>query len=238
VVSQRRIYREFPDLYEHLVRAEDADQNLAAAFHSLLPSGFVTVLDIGAGTGRIGRVLAASLSRDALCVAIDVEESMLTHGRRLRESMSMVEGTLIWAPVVGDARALPVPRAVFDVAIAGWVLGHICEWNPGSWRREIALAVEQACTAVRAGELVTIVDTLGSAVESAAAPSPLLADFHDWLEQNAFSKIVIETDYVFGSIREAIHLLGFFFGPDCGEKVRRSNNRRVREFTGVWWRRQ
>jgi ubiquinone/menaquinone biosynthesis C-methylase UbiE len=158
---QRNVYRNYPDRYEDLVRAEDADSNLAATIGSLLPRGPVAVLDIGAGTGRMTRLLEGSLDRDSACVAIDVEESMLAHGRRLREmeTGAIDRVSAVWAPIVADARALPVPAGVFDVAIAGWVFGHICEWSTDSWQRQIGLAVEQARVAVRSGGLVAVVDS-------------------------------------------------------------------------------
>lgn len=80
-----------------------------------------TVLDVGAGTGVVGR---AALRRSAQrVVATDVSAPML--GRGPAEA----------GPVVAEATRLPFADGAFDLAAAACVLGHLVD--PGAALREM-----------------------------------------------------------------------------------------------------
>lgn len=202
-----------------------------------MPAEASRVLDVGAGTGRITRLLGDALAPATRVVAVDLATPMLAHARSVRAWKPDGGGAQTWLPVAADVRRLPVRSGVFDAVFAGWVFGHVCEWNAEAWRPELARAIDEANRAARADGVVAVIDTLGTGVVSAGPPSPLLADYHLALEAAGFAREVVRTDYRFASHEEAVELTGFFFGPEMGASVRASGDARVREYTGVWWRR-
>ena len=87
---------------------------------------------------------------------------------------------------------------------------------------------------VRPGGTQVVIDTLGTAVATPAAPTASLAAYHEVLEGAGFARTVLQTDYRFASVAESVELLDWFFG--LGEWARRHNNVTIPEFTG-WWQR-
>ena len=70
----RRIYRDRADEYDALVGAEDCDGRLRPALEAIAPLAGATVLEAGAGTGRVTRLLLAAGAR---VVATEPEPAML-----------------------------------------------------------------------------------------------------------------------------------------------------------------
>ena len=81
------------------------------------------VLDVGTGTGRYRPVLARAGAQHI--VGVDFSWEMLTAGRHTGPG----------AVVCGDAVALPLADAVFDLALASLMVGDIADLTP--WVREI-----------------------------------------------------------------------------------------------------
>jgi SAM-dependent methyltransferase len=69
-------------------------------------------LDAGAGTGAVGRALAA---RGAHVIAVDASESMLRAGAHTGDR----------DVVLGDVRSVPLRPSAVDIAVAGFVLSHV-----------------------------------------------------------------------------------------------------------------
>ena len=118
--------------------------------------------------------------------------------------------------------------------LAGWVYGHFTEFSPETWESDLKQAVSEMNRVVRPGGTQVIIDTLGTAVSEPGAPAPLLAAYHDRIEEMGFSRSVLRTDYRFASVEESVELLEWFFG--LGEWAREHDNPLVPEFTG-WWQR-
>lgn len=55
-------------------------------------------------------------------------------------------------------------------------------------------------------------------------------------DELGFSKEVLETDYKFDSIEQALDLVEFFFGEDGRLWVENNNTFIVKEYTGIWWK--
>lgn len=228
-MDQAEIYEEHADEYEALVRAEDCDGNLLPAIARVIPLRGAEVLEVGAGTGRITRLLVGAGAR---VVAVDRAEAMLAVARRKLDAMSAKDQ---WRLLVADARALPVGDGWANLAIAGWVFGHLRYWMPEGWRDEVGKALAEMRRALVPGGAMILIETLGTGRERAEPPSPELAEYVAWLEaEHGFSRTVIRTDYVFPSVEEAAATAGFFFGEAFGARVREKGSARIPEFTGVW----
>ena len=81
------------------------------------------------------------------------------------------------------------------------------------------------------------VETLGTGFSEPNPPSEALAAYYRFLETDwGFHSTWLRTDYQFSSLDEAADLLGFFFGAEFADKVRRNNWIITPECTGVWWK--
>ena len=133
---------------------------------------------------------------------------------------------------------LSVPARQFDLAIAGWVLGHFVAWHADRWREEIGQALGRMGAALRPGGVLAIIETLGSGAREPCPPTPGLGAYYDWLErERGFARTVLRTDYSFPDVERAAAVTGAFFGPDFAARVRQEQWVRVPECTGLWWRR-
>ena len=220
-----QIYSTEPDQYQRLVAAEDAYGELAERVAALV-AGATTVVDIGAGTGRLTVPLCG---KGVHVHAIDSAAPMLAVAKR---RLAACPGA--WTVSVADARDLPIADGWADAAVAGWVYGHFTEWHPDRWRTELQKAISEMGRVVRTGGAEIVIDTLGTAVDEPGAPNAALADYHDELERLGFQRSVLRTDYRFATVEESIELLDWFFG--LGTWARDHDNPVVPEFTG-WWQR-
>lgn len=229
-VDYRAIYNHHAAEYDRLVSREDHQGNLLRALHGIRPLDGLSVVEMGAGTGRLTRLLAP---RVACILACDITPHMLGVARaRLR-----ADGLRNWRVAAADNRRLPVAGGVADLAVAGWSFGHATGWTPGSWRSEIGRALAEMLRVLRPGGTAVILETLGTGRETPQPPTDALAAYYAWLErEHGFRSLWIRTDYRFASVAEAEALTGFFFGAELARRVAREGLTRVPECTGVWWR--
>ena len=221
------IYRRRADDYDRLVAREDYQGNLARALTGIRPWAGLDVVELGAGTGRLTRLLAPAaasvVALDAAPAMLAVAQANLRYLRRLRF-------------VGADNAALPLRDTVADLAVAGWSLGHSVAWFPDTWRDVIGAALAEMRRALRPGGTVVILETLGTGNETPAPPTDGLATYYRWLEdQHGFRSTWLRTDYRFTSLDEAEALTRFFFGDDLADRVRREGLTTLPECTGVWW---
>lgn len=230
-VDFQSIYERFADEYDRMVAAEDCEGNLLPALAAIAPLEGASVLEVGAGTGRITRQIVGAAAR---VIAVDRAQAMLDVARRHLTAT----GRSNWELHCADAAQLPVPSGFADVAIAGWVFGHFRYWLPDGWRGSISGALGEMERALRPGGALIIIETLGTGLDEARPPSPELAEYYAWLEgERGFSRRAIRTDYAFADAPAAAAAMGFFFGDDLAEEIRRRDWARVPEHTGLWWRR-
>ncbi len=222
----QEVYRTEPAKYDRLVTAEDAFGELAQRV-STLAGEATTIVDVGAGTGR----LTAQLCQTGNQVhGVDRAPAMLDIAKH---KLAGCPG--VWELSVGDARSLPVSDNWAYASIAGWVYGHMTGWYPSTWEVELAGALAELDRIVKDGGIQVIVDTLGTAVEEPGPPTAELGAYHQILETRGFELSVLRTDYRFTSIDESIELLDWFF--NLGDWARSHNNRLIPEYTG-WWQRR
>ncbi len=224
------IYRSQAAAYDRLVAAEDCDDHLLPALRAAAPLAGKRVLEIGAGTGRLTRLLLrAGASR---VFASEASTAMLAVARdRLRADLAR-------APLfAADAFALPVRDRCADLAAAGWVLGHQVAWWPDQFTARIRAALAALERVVRPSGHLLILETLGTGSDVPGAPNEGLAAYYALLESMGFQRSVVQTDYSFTSVDEAAEICGAFFGEPMAARIRERRWARVPEWTGLWVRR-
>lgn len=224
--AQRRVYDEQAEAYDALVSAEDADGELPRALLVHVQRGAV-VADVGAGTGRITRVLGDVPSHVHL---IERAAPMLDVARR-----RLAAGATPCSFHLADATALPLDDASVDVAIAGWVFGHFRHWMPDGWRDEVEQALGELRRVVRPGGRTLVIETLGTGHATPRAHAAL-DEYFAFLEERGFSRTWIRTDYAFEDVATAARVCGAFFGEALVAKIRESGWARVPECTAVFSR--
>jgi ubiquinone/menaquinone biosynthesis C-methylase UbiE len=227
----RKIYEEDAEAYQRLVAAEDADGELPRAIAHTLglariePRGS-RVVEVGMGTGRVTRIL---VDAGANVTGYERSSAMLAVARRLL-------GTS-FRGVQADVRHVELPASVADVALAGWCLGHFCEWYGERWPVEIDAVLHKMWHALDAGGVLIIIETLGTGSPLPRAPNASLAAYYALLEGTwQMQRQEFRTDYRFDSAEAACASLAFFFGPELADRVREQGSGSVPEWTGLWWR--
>ena len=225
--SQEEIYRTAGDAYEALIRREDYQGNILRALEDLVPLAYRIVLDLGAGTGRLTRLL---VPRVRFVRAFDESEEML---RVCRETTSAL-GFVNWSAQVADHRRLPIEDHSAYLAVSGWSVSYLAVREPENWRAPLEEWLTEMKRVLRPGSPIILFETLGTGHESPFRV-PHLLDFYAWLEGQGFESTWIRTDYKFESQDEAESLTRFFFGNDLADEVRGKSWVILPECTGVWW---
>jgi ubiquinone/menaquinone biosynthesis C-methylase UbiE len=225
----QNIYAHHADHYEALVVREDYQGNILRALREIHPLEGQSVVEFGAGTGRL-TLLLAPLVRSIH--AYDGSAHMLEVATdKLKQT-----GLLNWRTDVADNTRLPETDSSADMVIEGWSFAHAVGWYPDSWREEIGKALSEMRRIVRPGGTMILMETMGTGSETPKAPTDGLAECYRWLEtQRGFQHRSIRTDYRFESLAEAESLSRFFFGDEMAEAVLRNNWVILPECTGIWW---
>ena len=226
--TQEEIYKTEGDKYEALIAREDHPGNILQALSEIKPLGNCEVIDTGAGTGRLVRLLAPHVSQIR---AFDISEEML----RVCRAKLAQSGLTNWQVEVADHRHLPVDDHSADLVVSGWSVSYLATWNPDSWRSELEKWMGEMNRVLRPGGSVILFESLGTGNES---PVKLehLENFYLWLGEWGFQNKWIRTDYKFASLEEAEYLSRFFFGDELGDRVRQNNWVILPECTGIWWK--
>lgn len=234
------IYRRHADEYEELTSREDPAGNLIRAIKEIRPLAGLDVVELGAGTGRITRLMAPLVKSitafDASVPMLGVARERLAAAER-RDSRGGRGRAATWL-AAADHRALPLPDGVADLVVAGWTLAHSVGWYPDRWREEIGRALAQVARVLRPGGTAVLIDTLGTGASSPKPPSEGLVTYYAWLEAElGYRSTWVRTDYHFRSRAEAERLLSFFFGEFYDQELAgRDDLVNLPECTGLWWR--
>ena len=226
----KSIYSSQAERYERLVSREDYGANIKPALAHIRPLAGLEVVELGAGTGRITRLLAPEVKR---ITAFDISPHMLSVAKgKLSHS-----GLSNWRLGAADNRCLPLKAQTADLAIAGWSLGHSVSWYPASWQLEIGRALAEMARVLRPNGTIILLETLGTNQRTPRPPTPGLATLFDWLEnEHGFRRSWIWTDYHFASVQEAVELTRFFFGDEIANDIQTKDSPIIPECTGIWWR--
>ncbi len=225
----KEIYAHHAPEYDRLVAREDYNGNILPALQPIRPLDGLDVVEFGAGTGRLTRLLAPHVRT---IHAFDGSPHMLSVARTtLPESLRPN-----WQLAVADNQLLPVAARSADLAIAGWSFGHATDWHAEAWRDEIDGAVQEMRRVLRSDGTAVILETMGTGRETPQPPTPELTAFYRWLEdEQGFATTTIRTDYRFASQAEAEELTGFFFGSPMVVSLLPDGRVVLPECTGIWW---
>jgi ubiquinone/menaquinone biosynthesis C-methylase UbiE len=225
------IYRARAADYDRLVAREDWEGRILPALEAVVPLAGLAVVELGAGTGRVTRLVAA---RARFVWLFDASAPMLAVAAiRLRAA-----GLTNWRAAAADHRRLPLPGGVADLAVAGWSVGYLAVRAPAGWRQEVDRALAEVDRVLRPGGTAILLEALGTGVTE---PEPLaeLAGYYDHLAARGFARTQVRTDFRFADRAEAEELVPFFFGAEMAAKlVERDGAVTLPEWTGVWWRRR
>ena len=225
----QHIYNNQADQYEQLISREDYRHNLLPAIQAIRPLAGLTVVEMGAGTGRLTRLLAPLVKQIS---AFDAAQPMLDVA-----AVKLAElGLTNWSIQQAEHKSLPVADHSADLVLAGWTFGHLPGWYPDRWQAELSLILAEIKRVLRPDGTIIIIETMGTGFETPRPPAEHLAAYYAHLEQrHGFSATAIRTDYQFASLAEAEQLARFFFGDGLAEQVLANDWLILPECTGLWW---
>lgn len=215
--------------YDDMISREDPDGAIPGALEAIVDPAGLDVVDVGAGTGRLARLLAPKAKS---VVLVDRSGEMLkTAAAKLHEA-----GHRNWTIRVADQRSLPLPDLSADLVVSGWSICYVASSNQPDHRGGLAAVMREIWRVLRPGGTAVIFETLGTGF-SEPSPSDSLADYFVLLEgEYGFERRWIRTDYRFATPEEARDLSGFFFGEEMLAALRGADGTDLPECTGVWWR--
>ncbi|MBN1302814.1 MAG: class I SAM-dependent methyltransferase [Anaerolineales bacterium] len=228
MLAEKDVYALHADQYDLLIRREDYQENILPAIEKILSPEGLEAIDLGAGTGRLTRLLAPRVHSIR---TFDASASMLTIAAESLRSM----GQTNWHTAVADHRSLPAGSASADLIVSGWSFCYLSVWGGDAWLQDLESGYKELVRVIRPGGAVIIFETLGTGKEEPDPPKHLNRYF-DWLAEKSFQSTWIRTDYRFQSLDEALELGTFFFGEEMGDRIRINNWLRLPECTGVWWK--
>ena len=226
----QHIYANSAAQYDALVACEDYQQHLLPALTAIRSLSGLTVVESGAGTGRLTRLLAPYVRTIR---AYDASAHMLATAT----DTLIASGTTNWSLAVADNRRLPEPADSADLVIEGWSFGHAVGWYPDTWQDEVDLMLDEIRRILRPSGTAILLETLGTGHETPTPPTPGLAELYTWLQtQYGFDHTWIRTDYQFSSVPEAVERTRFFFGDTLADHIEREQLLILPECTGIWWK--
>jgi len=232
--TEKEVYQAHADQYERLIRREDYQNNILSAIEDYCPLDGLDVVELGAGTGRLTRLLAP---RVRSIKAFDASAHMLEVAEKSLREMVLTN----WQTGMADHRQVPLADKSADLVISGWSFCYLAVWGGADWQSALQDGLNEIQRILRPGGMVIIIESLGTGTEKPHPPEHLGAYF-DWLaeapfgDDTGFERGWTRSDYRFESIEEAVELSTFFFGEEMGQQVREKNWVILPECTGVWWK--
>jgi ubiquinone/menaquinone biosynthesis C-methylase UbiE len=232
--TEKEVYEAHADQYERLIRREDYQNNLLEAIETYCLLDGIDVVELGAGTGRLTRLLAPHVRS---IKAFDASAHMLAEAERSLREM----GATNWETGVADHRQIPVPDGSADLVISGWSFCYLAVWGGADWQSALRIGLNEIKRILRPGGKIIIIESLGTGTQKPRPPEHLEAYFA-WLTEapfgdgTGFERGWTRTDYRFESLAEAVELSTFFFGDEMGRQVREKNWVILPECTGIWWK--
>lgn len=223
--DHKEIYNEEAANYEKLVSHEDYQGNILRAIREVLPIEGIDVVETGAGTGRVTRLLAPYVRSIA---AFDSSEHMITAAAdSLRAG-----GWQNWRTGVADHRHLPVDDGVANLCISGWSVCYLVDWDWEAWEGDVKQALTEMERTLKPGGTVILIETQGTGYTTPHPPDHL-TEYFRYLVDWGFQSKWFRTDYRFKNPIEAVEASTFFFGAEMAKNI---NDVYLPECTGLWWK--
>ena len=224
------IYQNHAEQYDALVSFEDYEGNLLPAVQAICPLDGIDVVEFGAGTGRVTRLLAPHVKS---IWAFDASQAMLD----VAAERLAADGVTNWTVGTADNRTLPIPDNSADLTIEGWSFSMYFVTTPDSWQQSIRDAVLEMERITQPGGTAILIETLGTGNEQPRYTHDKMERLyylaeHEW----GFTRTWIRTDCRYESPQQAEELSRFFFGDEMGDKVRNHGWSIVPECTGILWK--
>ncbi len=232
--DRKDIYNQHAEEYERLVSRKDYQNNILRALTEIHPLEGRNIVELGAGTGKVTRILAPLVN--AIWV-FDASQHMLEAAARVLETKRLDTRGM----AVADHRCLPVMDGIADIVISGWSVCYLATGSGKEWRGEVAKALREMERVLDREGMIILIEGLGSGKNP--NPGEKLKPYYAYLKEQGFCSRWIRTDYEFESLQEAKESLEFFFGslysPDMKvEKLAEKGESWVRlpTCTGIWWK--
>jgi ubiquinone/menaquinone biosynthesis C-methylase UbiE len=223
--NHKMIYLEEAALYEEMISFEDAGGHFRGALLGAADWEEKSVVDLGAGTGRISRLIASQASSIAL----------------LDKSPHMAEASLQaagWGGKcsfhVADHRELPLPDCSADIIAAGWTICYLAAADSAGWEERLRLIMREIERVLRPGGDIIIMETLGTGCSEPDPPSFLKPYFTELEKTYGFARRSVTSSFRFPSACDAERLVRFFFGAELADRTARLQTNIVPSHTGIW----
>ncbi len=228
--TEQEVYAQHAPEYEALVAHEDYQGNILRTIRAIMPPEGLSLLDLGAGTGRLACLLQ-SYARSVIACDLSLEMLKIARGKLRR-------GTHNWLAAGADHRHLPLKGRSADLIVSGWSVSYVTVWHPDSWREQAEAWLAEALRVLRPGGCIILFESLGTG-NTLPQRLPHLENFYQWLDEKRFLHFWIRTDYRFESAEAAAQIAGFFFGEAIKDKIVSAAPDQdpaiLPECTGVWW---
>ena len=229
MTNHERVYAEETRRYDDLISREDVDGAIPDALETIVDPAGLDVMDVGAGTGRLARLLAPEAGS---VVLLDRSGEML----KTAAASLHAAGHRNWTVRVADQRSLPLPDRSADLVVSGWSICYVASSNQPDHRSNLAAVMREIKRVLRPGSTAVVFETLGTGTSEPSPPNSLEDYFRLLQEDYGFDARWIRTDYRFASYEEARDLTGFFFGEEIPDALKGADGTDLPECTGVWWR--
>lgn len=225
------IYNKYAGEYDKFMSKQDYQHNILPAIESIFPlegSSNKVAIELGAGTGRIARLLASHFN---LFILLDNSQAMLNQARETIEEHKL-QSTCI--PVCSDFRYIPIRDSFVDLVIAPWSLSYLKVNYEQTWKLELSKVFSEVRRVARQTNeaMLIIVETLGTGYSE---PRRTGSWYYKYLNELGFNFKWIRTDYYFENTEEAVEQMRFFFGRVVANRVTSERMSTVPECTGIWW---
>jgi ubiquinone/menaquinone biosynthesis C-methylase UbiE len=223
MLDHSEIYTHHAARYDQLVSREDYQGNIRRALQAIRPLAGLDVVDLGAGSGRLSRLLEPPAH--SLC-AFDLSPAML---QVARASLTLAARCL----AVADHCHLPLAANVADLVISGWSICYTVLWHQDTWQAQLSRALGEMARIARPGGALIILETLGTGSKKPLIPGKL-RPYYQALQHAGFTNTWIRTDYRFASMDEAVSLTRFFFDEGTLTHIEAGDTPILPECTGIW----
>lgn len=226
--SEKEVYDAHADQYERLILREDTRNNLPKEIKQIKDIQGSTIIEFGAGTGRLTRFLAKDA---AFIAASDLSHHMLFQAKGILDKNHTMNTNLC----VADMRHTPYASQSADAIIAGWSFCYLAVWGADHWKKELEQGLKEVQRLLQPGGVMILFENFGTGFETPSPPAHL-SDYFEFLKSNEFQSTWFRTDYQFEDLKEAVELSSFFFGEELSNQVKNNDWTLLPECTGMFWK--